>query len=172
MIFVTVGTHEQQFDRLVKKMDEIKRRGSVKDEVVIQTGYSSYHPESCTWRQWFDYDEMCEYVRNARIVITHGGPASFLLPVQMGKVPVVVPRQKKYAEHVNDHQLEFVRAVRSMGAGIIVAEEMDELDRILADYDGCVRQGHRSAFGSSNNLRFNRQLELLTEDMFGSGHAR
>ena len=27
MIFVTVGTHEQQFNRLIKKIDELKEQG-------------------------------------------------------------------------------------------------------------------------------------------------
>ena len=51
MIFVTVGTHEQQFDRLVKKVDELKESGTLKEEVVIQTGYSTFHPDHCTWKQ-------------------------------------------------------------------------------------------------------------------------
>lgn len=29
MIFVTVGTHEQPFNRLVKKMDELKKEGII-----------------------------------------------------------------------------------------------------------------------------------------------
>ena len=43
--------------------------------------------------------------------LIYGGPASFIMPLQVGKVPVVVPRQKKYGEHVNDHQLEFAQEV-------------------------------------------------------------
>ena len=41
MIFVTVGTHEQPFDRLIQKIDEWKRNGIVNEEVIIQTGYST-----------------------------------------------------------------------------------------------------------------------------------
>lgn len=39
MIFVTVGTHEQPFNRLIQKVDELKRDGIIKDEVIIQTGW-------------------------------------------------------------------------------------------------------------------------------------
>ena len=35
MIFVTVGTHEQPFNRLVKKIDELKRDGVIKEDVII-----------------------------------------------------------------------------------------------------------------------------------------
>ena len=39
MIFVTVGTHEQQFDRLVEYMDYWA--GEHTEDVIIQTGFSS-----------------------------------------------------------------------------------------------------------------------------------
>lgn len=47
MIFVTVGTHEQPFNRLVEYMDQWA--GGHNEEVVIQTGFSSYEPENCKW---------------------------------------------------------------------------------------------------------------------------
>ena len=40
MIFVTVGTHEQQFNRLIEYMDIWASEHD--EKVVIQTGYSSY----------------------------------------------------------------------------------------------------------------------------------
>ena len=54
---------------------------------------------------------MIEKISQARIVITHGGPASFISVLQAKKVPVVVPRQAEFGEHVNNHQIEFVRMV-------------------------------------------------------------
>ncbi len=44
MIFVTVGTHEQPFNRLIKEVDRLVETGIIKDEVFIQTGYSTYEP--------------------------------------------------------------------------------------------------------------------------------
>ena len=37
MIFVTVGTHEQPFDRLVSYIDDLKGQGKITEEVIIQT---------------------------------------------------------------------------------------------------------------------------------------
>ena len=42
-------------------------------------------------------------------ILTSGGPASFIMPLQIGKTPIVVPRQHQFNEHVNDHQVEFAR---------------------------------------------------------------
>ena len=45
MIFVTVGTHEQPFNRLIKKIDDLVANGSIQEEVIMQTGFSTYKPE-------------------------------------------------------------------------------------------------------------------------------
>ena len=101
MIFVTVGTHEQPFNRLVKKVDALVANGSIQEEVVMQTGFSTYKPEHCKWQKMMSFDEMQQNLKNARIVITHGGPSSFIEALQFGKVPIVVPRQEKFHEHVS-----------------------------------------------------------------------
>ena len=80
MIFVTVGTHEQQFDRLVKEVDRLRKNGDIEEEVIAQIGFGTYEPVSCQWSRFYPYQKMCEYVDEARIVITHGGPSSFLAP--------------------------------------------------------------------------------------------
>ena len=110
MIFVTVGTHEQSFNRLVKYMDEYKKN-NIDEDIIIQTGFSTYIPQYCTWEKIFPYKDMLNYISEARIVITHGGPSSFILALQVGKIPIVVPRQKQFNEHVNNHQVEFALAV-------------------------------------------------------------
>ena len=45
MIFVTVGTHEQPFNRLIKYMDQFAMRMELGEDVIIQTGYSTYEPK-------------------------------------------------------------------------------------------------------------------------------
>ena len=44
MILVTVGTHPQGFDRLVRPMDELA--ALLEEEVIIQFGSSSYEPST------------------------------------------------------------------------------------------------------------------------------
>lgn len=72
MIFVTVGTHEQPFNRLIRYIDKMKEKGLIREEVIIQTGYSTYEPRYCRFSKLFPYSEMCRFVKEARIVITHG----------------------------------------------------------------------------------------------------
>lgn len=161
MIFVTVGTHEQPFDRLVKAIDDLAAAGILTEEVIIQTGYSTYTPRHCTWQPFFPSEEMTRLVREARIVITHGGPASFLLPIRYGKVPVVMPRIRSFGEHVNDHQLTFCREVAARNRNILLAEDARTLEAILADYDALAAQCPVEAV--SNNAAFNRGIQSLAE---------
>ena len=55
MIFVTVGTHEQPFNRLVKAVDDLKKNGVIIDEVIMQTGFSTYKPKYCQCSKLLPY---------------------------------------------------------------------------------------------------------------------
>ena len=163
MIFVTVGTHEQPFNRLVKAVDELKRDGVITEEVIIQTGFSTYEPKYCQWSKLIPYQQMIKNVEDARIVITHGGPASFIMPLQIGKTPIVVPRQKKYDEHVNDHQVEFARNVAERMGTIIPVEDISDLGKIIKNYDEIVADmGHGM---SSNNEKFCDELKKIVNEL-------
>ena len=80
----------------------------------------------------------------------------------MGKIPIVVPRQKKFGEHVNDHQVEFVQKI-SGTTDIIPVYDIEKLGDIIRDYD---RIASGSAEVKSNNARFNRRLEEIVEGLF------
>ena len=164
MIFVTVGTHEQPFNRLIRYIDKMKEKGLIREEVVIQTGYSTYEPRYCRFSKLFPYSEMCRFVKEARIVITHGGPSSFIMPLQEGKIPIVVPRQKRYGEHVNNHQLEFCRAIEERSGNIIVVEEVRELKRVILKYDKIVAEMPASI--KSHNDIFNEEFEKVINELF------
>lgn len=164
MIFVTVGTHEQPFDRLVKKVDDLKGSGVIKEEIFIQTGFSTYEPKYCQWSKLIPYQQMVKNVADARIVITHGGPASFIMPLQIGKIPIVVPRQHQFDEHVNDHQVEFARNVAQRMGTIITVENIETLGDIITNYDQIVAgMSHEM---NSNNVKFNEELEKLVEELY------
>ncbi len=164
MIFVTVGTHEQQFDRLVKAVDELKIKGTITEDVIIQTGYSDYIPQMCEYNQFYPYQDICRFTEEARIVITHGGPSSFLMPLQLGKVPIVVPRKKDLGEHVNDHQVEFCHFVAEQQGNILVIDDIDTLEEVIRDYDSLTKD---MAVGlQSHNAEFCAELEEIVEDLF------
>ncbi|MGO5070053.1 glycosyltransferase [Roseburia faecis] len=163
MIFVTVGTHEQPFNRLVQKIDQLKKDGIIEEEVFIQTGFSTYEPKYCQWSKLIPYEDMVQYVEKARIVITHGGPASFIMPLQIRKIPIVVPRQKQFGEHVNDHQMEFCKIVEERMKNIIVVENENLLEKTILKYNEI--SGYMKNGIDSNNRIFNSKLEKIIIEM-------
>lgn len=164
MIFVTVGTHEQPFNRLIEAVDKMKAENVFDDDVIIQTGYSTYEPKFCEWQKLYPYDKMLELVNQARIVITHGGPSSFIMPLQIGKIPIVVPRQKQYGEHVNNHQVEFCHAVAERFGNIIVSDSDDVLRNVVINYDSIMKSMPQNL--QSNNEQFNKEFEKIVASLF------
>lgn len=160
MIFVTVGTHEQPFNRLIKEVDRLVETGVIKDDVFIQTGYSTYEPKFCKWSSLISFDKMNELMETSDIIITHGGPATFMSAIANGKKPIVVPRQEKYDEHVNDHQVDFAQQVKERYNSIEVVTEISE----LGDY---LNQDLKiDGNSSSNNKQFNDKLHEEIRKLF------
>lgn len=149
MIFVTVGTHEQPFNRLIKKVDQLVGEGSIDEDVFMQTGYSDYKPKNCEWLSFLSYQDMNGYMDKADIVISHGGPATFMQALSLGKKTIVVPRLEKYHEHVNNHQLIFARSVKKKGYDIDVVSNIDQLLKRINLRD------KKSGSIISNNSQFN-----------------
>lgn len=122
MIFVTVATHEQQFNRLLKEVDELIEQGVIKEKVIMQIGYSDYVPKHAVWFRFKDSKDIRKIMHEARIIISHGGSGTLLEAVSLGKAVIGVPRLKKFEEHFNDHQIQIVR-------------ELEKEKRIIAVYD-------------------------------------
>lgn len=156
MIFVTVGTHEQPFDRLLKCIDKMVENGKIKEDVVVQKGYTDFELKYCKEYRLIEYDEMQKYIQEARICITHGGPASFLNVLSYGKVPIVFPRKKNFNEHVNNHQLDFAKQVEKRMKNIIVAENEEELEDAIVNYDEKIKKINNAV--NSNNKKFIEDL--------------
>lgn len=159
MIFVTVGTHEQQFNRLVKYIDEL----NLDEEVFIQTGYSDYIPKNCKYSQMISAADMDKYCDEARIVITHGGPGSIMKPLLLGKKPIVVPRQAKFDEHINDHQVLFSTKLGDENK-VFTILDIEELGDLIKNYDELVKD-EKVKF-VSNNKKFNEDFSKIVDDLF------
>ncbi|MBQ5562817.1 MAG: multidrug MFS transporter [Clostridia bacterium] len=161
MIFVTIGTHEQSFNRLVEYMDKWAEKHD--EKVIIQTGYSTCEPEYCEWKRSYPYQKILQMVSEARIVITHGGPSSFIIPLESGKIPIVVPRKKQFHEHINDHQTEFSRQFAQRQGNIIVVENINDLGNIIENYENIVRNMKNNMV--SNNESFCKNLESIVNEL-------
>jgi UDP-N-acetylglucosamine transferase subunit ALG13 len=151
MIFVTVGTHEQPFDRLVRAIDLLKGKKIIEEDVFIQTGYSLYKPRFCEHAEFLRFPEMRERIKRARIVVTHGG-ANIMLILQEGKVPIVVPRQKGLREHVDDNQVHFCKKLEEKSK-IIAVYTIEEIEDKIKNYNFLVGELKPEESGISHEQR-------------------
>jgi beta-1,4-N-acetylglucosaminyltransferase len=116
MILVTVGTHNEGFNRLVQAADEYA--ALTEERVVIQRGVSSYEPQYAEHFDFTEFERMKELTEEARVVVTHAAAGAILMGLQMGKSLVLVPRRKMYQEHFDDHQLELTKALCRTGQAV------------------------------------------------------
>jgi UDP-N-acetylglucosamine transferase subunit ALG13 len=123
LIFVTVGTHHDPFDRLLGALDQLD--GS---RLVVQYGPGSPPAGVARAEAFMPFEEMVECFRAADTVITHAGVGSILCARREGHTPLVVPRRHDLGEHVDEHQAELTRALAARGSVV----EVVDLSRLAA----------------------------------------
>ena len=111
MIFVSVGTNEARFDRLLHAVEAL----GASEEIVVQHGPSPVRPAGATCVEFLSFEEMTDHIRRARVLIMHAGVGSILAALGNGVRPVVVPRLKRFDEAVDDHQVAFGRRLDAEG---------------------------------------------------------
>ena len=128
MIFVTVGTNEARFDRLLEAVAAL----SISEELVVQHGHSSAIAISqAETVDFLPFKEMVETIRRARAVVTHAGVGSIMVSLANGRRPIVVPRRKAFGEAVDDHQLQLGRRFAEAGL-VTLVEAPKQLGEALA----------------------------------------
>lgn len=149
MIFVILGMDVYPFDRLARAVDELQRDGASGEEFFLQLGASKYVPQHARFERYLPFGDVCENIRRASVVITHAGAGSTLVCIQQGKHPVLVPRQPRYGEIVDEHQLPFADKFGQLGLATTV-HEMPELAGAIAAVRG--KSAPHNATGGAHEL--------------------
>lgn len=126
MIFVTLGTQDKSFKRLLKDVDKEIEKGNIKEKVIVQRGFTKYKSKNMEMFDLKNPEEIDELIRKASIVITHGGVGSIIGSLKYDKPVIAAPRLSKYKEHTNDHQKEIVNEFEKEGY-LIAYNEGDDL---------------------------------------------
>jgi UDP-N-acetylglucosamine transferase subunit ALG13 len=131
VIFVTVGNATQGFMRLLESVERLARSGALaQEEIFMQTGNNlSFHSDRCQHQSFITMEEFQRRLTSADVIISHGGCTVFQV-LRLGKVPVVMPRVRRYREHINDHQLDFVKAM-AQEKWVVPAYESEDLAQAI-----------------------------------------
>ncbi|MGO9058216.1 MAG: glycosyltransferase [Candidatus Binataceae bacterium] len=135
MIFVTVGNYNP-FHRLIKAVAQLRASGILTEDVILQVAnMPGFESTACRVAQFLTPDEYHRCVREASVVICHAGAGNVIDALRANKVPVVMPRRKKYGEHVDDHQVELAERLAGEGR-IILASEPEDLPTAIEQARG------------------------------------
>lgn len=130
MIFITLGSQKFQFNRILKKIDELIEKDLIKEEVFAQIGYSDYRPINYKYKDFLDREKFSKLMKSSTLVITHGGTGAIIAAVKAGKKVIAVPRLAQYGEHVDDHQLQLLKQFDSMNL-ICPCWEINDLKQLI-----------------------------------------
>ena len=120
MILVTVGTHDQQFNRLVEGADRVA--SGLDERVIIQRGCSNYVPSFAEHFRWTSSQQMESLTEQSRLVISQASAGAVILAIRMEKPLILVPRLKRHRENHNDHQLQLAQALDDINRVVVVDE--------------------------------------------------
>ena len=143
MIFITLGSQKFQFNRLLKKVDELIENGIIKDEVFAQIGYSDYRAVHFKYKEFLDRDEFASTIEKCDIVITHGGTGAIIGAVKSKKKVIAIPRLAKYMEHVDDHQLQIIEQFKEMNM-IYGCKDCNEIEVAIEAVNKIPVKGYKS----------------------------
>lgn len=130
MIFVTLGTQDKKFKRLLNDIQQEIDKGNIKDQVIVQAGFTKYESKDMKIFDLLDKDEFEEYMKKCDLLITHGGVGSILTGLKNNKKVIACPRLAKYKEHINDHQVQIIEKF-SNAKYLLAYNENDDLGKII-----------------------------------------
>ncbi len=130
MIFVTLGTQDKSFSRLLKAIDKEIEKGTIKDKVVVQAGLTKYKSKNMEIFDLIPADKFDQYIEKSDLVITHGGAGSILTALKKNKKVIAAARLSKYKEHTNDHQIQIVKEFSDEGY-ILELNDFNKLGKLI-----------------------------------------
>lgn len=162
MILVLLGTQNNSFQRLLVEIDKLVEKGVIKDEILVQAGYTKYESKNMKVFDLISSEELGKYQDQADLIITHGGVGSIVGSIKKGKKVIAVPRLHKYHEHVNDHQKQIVETYDKKGY-IIGIQNVEDLEEAIIKVKNFIPKKYESE--SNGNEKMLKIIEDFIETL-------
>lgn len=133
-VIVAVGTDHHPFDRMIAWIDSWSA-ANPGVSVLVQRGTSAA-TESCGSVELLPHPDLCERFARAVAVVSHGGPSTVMDARMAGRLPIVMARDPRFGEHVDDHQMRFADHLKRHDLARVVDDEAAlhaAIDAALAD---------------------------------------
>lgn len=115
MIFVTVGTQPNGFERCLKEVVKLIDEFEIKDDIIAQIGHTNFNTTKFKTIKFIGEVEYEKLISAADIVITHAGSGAIFKGIAHGKKIIAMARLHEFNEMVDNHQLELVEKLAQDG---------------------------------------------------------
>jgi UDP-N-acetylglucosamine transferase subunit ALG13 len=139
LIFVSVGTPNRPFNRLIEGVDVIADK--LHEKIIAQIGYATYVPKRYEYFRFCSHENMLHYIRSASIVVCQAGFGIIGNCIRLNKPIILVPREFKYGEAI-DKQYELAEYLASRHDSIVCLRDttflydtINSLRNITVKYD-------------------------------------
>lgn len=124
-VVVTLGTMQSYgFRRAVEAVLRVLAQlPEPPEEVLWQTGCTDLSGLPVAGRITVPSTELADAIAQADLVIAHAGVGSALAALKVGRTPILIPRQARHGEHIDDHQLMIARHLAERGLAICKGPE-------------------------------------------------
>jgi len=129
LIFVSVGTPEKPFDRLIEGVDGIA--DIVGEKILAQIGHSTYFPQRMEFFKFCPKEEMLSYIKAASIIISQAGFGIIGDSIKLQKPIILVPREIRYGEAI-DKQYELAEYLATQHESILCVRDVSLLLEAVA----------------------------------------
>ena len=85
MILVELGTQDKSFKRLLDMVEKEIENKTIKEEVIVQAGYTEYSSKNMKVFDYLPKDELEKLIDKASFLIVHGGVGSIISSIKKGK---------------------------------------------------------------------------------------
>lgn len=116
-IFLSVGTHEQPFQRLLDMGLHVQQ--ATDHTLVAQYGVGQWQGTAdidapLTSSQYFSPSEMRALLSWCDLFVSQASPGNLFGALHAGRWPLLLGRRTNFGEHVDDHQVEFAMHASSL----------------------------------------------------------
>lgn len=164
MIFVTTGTTKFFFDRMDRivftihqKLPAMPIQYQNLNSQLVSDGRLDVIGE-------LPFNLLLDSINKARVVITHGGPGSISLALQISShKPIVIPRISLLKEHVSDHQLHFFRYLQEKD--VIAPLSARPTHREILQYISSPQKKSQASIDNKSNQQLICHLENIVQSL-------
>lgn len=126
--FITFGNVSKPFPRMVEMILAVS--DSLPKPVIVQAGPNLEYLENSGFEvfRYCDIVRFNELIDSSKLIISHAGVGALSTSLNFWKKPIIIPREAKYGEHINDHQIHFAEEFSKDGLYFLVQNQKEMLD--------------------------------------------